>query len=84
MARELIKFSNDRKGFITLLIVEGVVALWALSATCYAITHGRTSTMMYGAVTMFAAFYIFGRSLRSYRNIRRREREQKEQEGKKP
>ena len=79
MARELIKFSNDRKGFITLLIVEGVVALWALSATCYAITHGRTSTMIYGAVTMFAAFYIFGRSLRSFCNMTRKEKEEKEE-----
>ncbi len=79
MARELIKFSNDRKGFITLLIVEGAVALWALSATCYAITHGRTSTMIYGAVTMFAAFYIFGRSLRSFRNMIRKEKEEKEE-----
>ena len=79
MARELIKFSNDRKGFITLLIVEGAVALWALSATCYAITHGRTSTMIYGAMTMFAAFYIFGRSLRSFRNMTRKEKEEKEE-----
>lgn len=79
MARVLIKFSNDRKGFITLLIVEGVVALWALSATCYAITHGRTSTMIYGAVTMFASFYIFGRSLRSFRNMIRKEKEEKEE-----
>ena len=78
MARELIKFSNDKKGFITLLVVEGLVALWALSATLYALTHGRTSTMIYGAVTMFAAFYIFGRSLRSFRDFKRREKEQKE------
>ncbi|MBQ9721109.1 MAG: hypothetical protein IJV64_10505 [Oscillospiraceae bacterium] len=79
MARELIKFSNDKKGFIALLIVEGVVALWALSATCYAITRGRTSTMIYGAVTMFAAFYIFGRSLRSFHNMTRKEKEKKEE-----
>ena len=78
MARELIKFSNDKKGFLTLLVVEGLVALWALSAMLYALTHGRTSTMIYGAVTMFAAFYIFGRSLRSFRDFMRREKEQKE------
>ena len=78
MARELIKFSNDKKGFLTLLVVEGLVALWALSATLYALTHGRTSTMLYGAVTMFAAFYIFGRSLRSFRDFMRREKEQTE------
>ena len=78
MARELIKFSNDKKGFITLLVVEGLVALWALSATLYALTHGRTSTMLYGAVTMLAAFYIFGRSLRSFRGFLRREKQEKE------
>ena len=78
MARELIKFSNDKKGFITLLVVEGLVALWALSATLYALTRGRTSTMLYGAVTMFAAFYIFGRSLRSFRSFLRREKQEKE------
>lgn len=78
MARELIKFSNDKKGFITLLVVEGLVALWALSATLYALTHGRTSTMIYGAVTMLAAFYIFGRSLRSFRSFLRREKQEKE------
>jgi len=78
MARELIKFSNDKKGFITLLVVEGLVALWALSAMLYALTHGRTSTMIYGAVTMLAAFYIFGRSLRSFRSFLRREKQEKE------
>ena len=78
MARELIKFSNDKKGFITLLVVEGLVALWALSAMLYALTHGRTSTMIYGAVTMLAAFYIFGRSVRSFRSFLRREKQEKE------
>ncbi len=80
MARDLIRFSNDKKGFLTLLAVEGAVALWALSATLYALTHGRTSTMLCGAVTMLAAFYIFGRSLRSYRDLRRREREEQQKE----
>lgn len=81
MARDLIRFSNDKKGFLTLLVVEALVAVWALSATLYAVTHGRTSTMLYGAVTMLAAFYIFGRSLCSYRDLRRREREQNGKEG---
>ena len=80
MARDLIKFSNDKKGFLSLLAVEGVVALWAVSATFYAATHARTTTMIYSALTMLATFYIFGRSLRSYRDIVRREREKKEKE----
>ncbi len=74
MARELIKFSNDKKGFRLLLAVEVLVCAWALSATCYAVSTGRTSTAIYGFITMFAAFYILGRSLRSYRAIMRREK----------
>ncbi len=84
MARDLIKFSNDRKGFLTLLVVEGLVAVWALSATLYAVTHGRTSTTIYGGLTMLATFYIFGRSLRSYRNLRRSEHEEAKKEETKP
>ncbi len=81
MARDLIKFSNDKKGFRALLVVEGLVAAWSISATLYAVVHGRTSTMIYGCITMFAAFYIFGRSLRSYREFARREREENRKEG---
>ena len=78
MARDLIRFSNDRKGFRRLLLVEGLVAVWALAATVYAVSRGRTGTMIYGGITMFAAFYILGRSLRSYRTLVRREREESE------
>ena len=81
MARDLIRFSNDKKGFLTLLVVEALVAVWALSATVYAVIRGRTGTMIYGGITMFAAFYILGRSLRSYRDLRRREREENGKEG---
>jgi len=80
MARDLIKFSNDRKGFLTLLAVEALVGVWSLSAMLYAVTRGRTSTMLYSGITMLAAFYIFGRSLRSYRQFARQERERKEKE----
>lgn len=80
MARDLIKFSNDKKGFLKLLIIEGLVAVWALSATLYAAIHAQTSTMLYGGLTMFATFYIFGRSLRSYRNLRRGEQEEQKKE----
>lgn len=80
MARDLIRFSNDKKGFLGLLTVEALVAAWSLSATLYALIHGRTGTVVYGAVTMFAAFYILGRSLRSYRDLRRREREENRKE----
>lgn len=74
MARDLIKFSNDKKGFRMLLALEAVVAAWALAATFYAVSQGRTRTMLYGAVTVFAVFYILGRSARSYRNIVRQEK----------
>lgn len=75
MARELIKFSNDKKGFRALLIIEVLVAAWALTATLYAVRTGRTRTIIYGGITMFAAFYILGRSYRSYRDLVKRERE---------
>ena len=77
MARELIKFSNDKKGFRLLLAVEAAVFVWALSATLYAVRAGRTHTVLYGGITMLAAGYILGRSFRSYRNIIRREKEKK-------
>ena len=77
MARELIKFSNDKKGFRLLLAVETAVFVWALSATLYAVRMGRAHTVIYGGITMFAAGYILGRSFRSYRNIIRREKEKK-------
>ncbi len=77
MARELIKFSNDKKGFRLLLAVEAAVVVWALSATLYAVKAGRTGTMVYGCITLLAAAYIWGRSFRSYRNIIKKEREEK-------
>ena len=76
MSRELIKFSNDKKGFRLLLIVEALAAAWALSATLYAVHTGHTRTVIYGGVTMFATFYILGRSYRSYRNLIKREKEE--------
>ena len=78
MAKELFKFTNDKKGFRTLLILELAVAVWALAATLYAINAGRKSTIIYGAMTVCAIFYILGRSFRSYRNLIRREKEDAE------
>ncbi|MBE7005287.1 MAG: hypothetical protein E7425_13615 [Ruminococcaceae bacterium] len=75
MGKELFKFTNDKKGFRILLIMEALVALWALAATFYAISAGRSGSALYGAVTVFAIFYILGRSFRSYRNIVRQEKE---------
>ena len=82
MAKELFKFTNDKKGFRILLLLELAVAVWALAATLYAVRVGRTSTMIYGALTVFAIFYILGRSFRSYRNIVRREKEENGKEDK--
>ncbi|MBE6910835.1 MAG: hypothetical protein E7474_14880 [Ruminococcaceae bacterium] len=77
MAKDLIKFSNNKRGFITLLILEALVAAWALMATITAVRSNEKSMMIYGFVTMFATFYIFGRSLRGFMNIVRREREER-------
>ncbi|MBQ9459902.1 MAG: hypothetical protein IJU66_08235 [Oscillospiraceae bacterium] len=74
MAKELFKFSNDKKGFRLLLALESLVALWALAATLYAVRTGRTSTILYGTMTLLAIFYILGRSLRSYHNIVKKEK----------
>jgi hypothetical protein len=74
MAKDLIKFSNNKRGYITLLILEALVAAWALMATITAVRTNEKSMMIYGFVTMFATFYIFGRSLRGFVNIVRRER----------
>ena len=82
MAREILKFTNDRKGYRLLLVLESLLALWALAAVFYAMRIGRTSTALYGGITLFAIFYILGRSLRTYRNIVRREREEEEKKGK--
>lgn len=84
MARELIKLPNNKNGLLIMIGIEVLIAAWALAATLYAYSVHRTHTVVYGFIVLFAIFYILGRSLRSYRNIRRREREQKEQDGKKP
>ncbi|MCR5825046.1 MAG: hypothetical protein K6G54_00620 [Oscillospiraceae bacterium] len=84
MARELIKFSNDKKGFRTLLAVEALAALWALSAVVYAVIKGRSNTMVYGGITLFATLYIFARSLSSYRKLVAQERGEAKKEETKP
>ena len=76
MAREILKLPNNKKGFAALLALEALAAVWALAATFYAARAGRTSSLIYGGITVFAIFYILGRSLRGYRNIVRREREE--------
>ena len=81
MARELLKLPNNKKGFVMLLILEALVAAWALAATFYALSAGRTRTVIYGLIVLFAIFYILGRSLRSFRNLQKQERAQKEQDG---
>lgn len=74
MAKELIKFSNDKKGFRLLLAVETLLAVWALAATIRALNTGRNSAFLYGVICLLAMCYILGRSARSYRNLVKRER----------
>ncbi len=76
MAKDLLKLPNNKRGFLTLLVLEALVAVWALAATFHAVRTGRTHTVIYGGITVFAIFYILGRSLRGYRNIVRREKEE--------
>ena len=78
MAREMLKLPNNKKGLIIMLVIEALIAVWAFAATFYALKVGRTSTAIYGFIVLFAIFYILGRSLRSFRNISRKERTQKE------
>ena len=75
MGKDMLKLPNNKKGFLILLVLEALIAVWALAATLYAIRAGMTRRAVYGGVTMFAIFYILGRSLRSYRDIARREKE---------
>lgn len=77
MAKDLIRVTNDAKGFLRLLILEALVGVWALAATLYAVYADRRRTVLYGLVTLLAVCYIFGRSLRNYLNIRRKEREER-------
>ncbi len=75
MGKDILKLPNTKRGFLLLLALEALAAVWAIAATLYAARMGRTSTMLYGGITMVAIWYILGRSLRSYRNIARRESE---------
>lgn len=77
MAKDLIKITNDARGFLKLLVLEALVGIWALAATIYSVKADQTRTMLYGVITLVAVCYIFGRSLRSYLNIRKKERGQR-------
>lgn len=80
MAKEILKLPNNKKGFILLLLLEALIAAWALAATFYAVRTGATRTVVFGGITVFAIFYILGRSFRSFRDIVKKERESKEKE----
>lgn len=83
MGKDLIKLPNNKRGFLTLIIIEAIAAAWAISAVLYAIRVGRTRTVVYGFITLFAVFYILGRSLRAFAGILKKEREEKAQGGEK-
>ena len=77
MARDLIRFSSDKKGFAALLTMEALVAVWALTATFAALRAGEKRTAACGLLTAAATLYILGRGLRGFLNIVRREREER-------
>ena len=79
MARDLIKFSNDKKGFLTLLVIEGLLAVWAVAAMITSARVGSRRSVVYSMICLFGIFYIFGRSLRNYVNIVKKEEAEKEQ-----
>ncbi len=80
MAKDLIKFSNDRKGFRILLLIELALAIWSVAATYTSLRAGSRRSVVYGIVCMLGIFYILGRSFRSYRDLVKKEKEEKEQE----
>ncbi len=79
MARDLIKFSNDKKGFLTLLVIEALLAVWAIAAMITSVRVGSRRSIAYSMICLFGIFYIFGRSLRNYVNIVKKEKAEKEQ-----
>ncbi len=79
MARDLIKFSNDKKGFLTLLAIEALLAVWAVAAMITSARVGSRRSVVYSMVCLFGIFYIFGRSLRNYINIVKKEKADKAQ-----
>ena len=79
MARDLIKFSNDKKGFLTLLAIEALLAVWAVAAMITSARVGSRRSVVYSMVCLFGIFYIFGRSLRNYIDIVKKEKADKAQ-----
>ena len=79
MARDLIKLPNNKWGFLILLALEALVAVWAVAVMFSAVSAGRKSTMLYGLVVILAMFYILGRSLRTFVGLLKKEREEKRQ-----
>ena len=78
MAKDLIKLPNNKWGFLILIAIMALIAAWALAATFHAIRAEQTRAVIYGAITLFAVFYILGRSLRALRDLLRRERAEKQ------
>lgn len=81
MARDLIKLPNNKWGFLILIVLEAVVAVWLLAAVFYFARIGRKSTMLYGMISMLAIFYILGRSLRTFVGLLKQERAEKKRNG---
>ena len=80
MAKDLIKLPNNKWGFLIVIVIMALIAAWALAATFHAIRTEQTRTVLYGAITLFAVFYILGRSIRALRDLLRRERAEKREE----
>ena len=81
MARDLIKLPNNKWGFLILIVLEALVAVWAVAVMFNSVSAGRKSAMLYGMVVILAMFYILGRSLRTFVGLLKRERTEKKKSG---
>ena len=76
MAKDLIQFSNDRKGFRRLIVIELVItALFAVNLVSALIRHIQ-NRVFYSAICLLAMAYITVRSIRGYRAAVQREKEE--------
>ena len=78
MAKDLIRFSNDKKGFRALLLCEILLTVWAVAAAVSALRRGESRLILYAVIVLLAMCYITQRSLRSYLAMKRREKEEEQ------
>lgn len=81
MGKDMLKLPNNKWGFLILLVLEALIVAWALVATFHSMRLGRTSSMVYGMITLLAVCYILGRSIRTFLGILKKEREEQNKSG---